>query len=55
METEKTAKDQFELPWVEKYRPIDMKDVVGNEEAVTRLQVIAQEGNMPNLILSVTD
>ncbi len=42
-------------PWeqVEKYRPTLIKDIVGNCEAVARLQVVAEEGNMPNLILSV--
>jgi hypothetical protein len=38
---------------VEKYRPMVVKDIVGNPETVSRLLVIAQEGNMPNLILSV--
>lgn len=38
---------------VEKYRPKLVKDVVGNVDAVSRLQVIAEEGNMPNIILSV--
>ena len=27
-------------------------DIVGNEETVGRLEVLAQQGNMPNLILS---
>eukprot|EP00906_Rhabdomonas_costata_P036261 RCo050911 len=40
------------LPWVEKYRPVRMQDVVGNEEAVSRLRVIARDGNLPNVILS---
>jgi hypothetical protein len=40
-------------PQVEKYRPSNIRDVVGNEEAVARLRVIAEEGNMPNLILAV--
>ncbi|KAI8823173.1 P-loop containing nucleoside triphosphate hydrolase protein [Fimicolochytrium jonesii] len=44
--------DDYELPWVEKYRPKLIKDVVGNEETVSRLQVIAKEGNMPNIIIS---
>jgi replication factor C subunit 2/4 len=44
----------FDLPWVEKYRPVRLKDIVGNEETVGRLQVIAQEGNMPNIIISVS-
>jgi replication factor C subunit 2/4 len=43
----------MELPWVEKYRPILIADIVGNEEAVLRLQAIAHEGNMPNLIIAV--
>ena len=38
-------------PWVEKYRPRFLSDVVGNEETLVRLQAIAQDGNMPNLIL----
>lgn len=42
-----------DLPWLEKYRPKLLKDIVGNEETVQRLQIIAREGNMPNLILSV--
>ena len=29
-----------------------MEDIVGNEETVSRLQVLAQQGNMPNLILA---
>lgn len=37
---------------VEKYRPTKIKDIVGNTEAVSRLQVIAEEGNMPNMILA---
>lgn len=41
------------IPWVELYRPVEIKDIVGNEEALSRLAVIALEGNMPNIILSV--
>lgn len=42
----------FEVPWVEKYRPKLLTDVVGNSEAVSRLQAIAQTGNLPNIILA---
>ncbi|SCU81549.1 LAMI_0B06744g1_1 [Lachancea mirantina] len=42
----------LELPWVEKYRPRVLKDVVGNEETIERLQQIALDGNMPHLIIS---
>ena len=40
---------------IEKYRPLLLKDIVGNEETVSRLAVIAQEGNMPNIIIAVTN
>ncbi|KAA8522360.1 hypothetical protein F0562_013279 [Nyssa sinensis] len=42
----------YEVPWVEKYRPTQVADIVGNEDAVSGLQVIARDGNMPNLILA---
>lgn len=44
----------YDLPWVEKYRPHKISDIVGNQDAVSRLQVIAQDGNMPNLIFAVS-
>ena len=37
---------------MEKYRPRVLDDIVGNQDTVSRLQVMAQDGNMPNLILS---
>ncbi|QDZ18055.1 subunit 2 of DNA replication factor C complex [Chloropicon primus] len=48
----RTATPSFEMPWVEKYRPKLMKDVIGNGEAVKRLKVIAEHGNIPNLLLA---
>lgn len=42
----------YEAPWIEKYRPQLLSDIVGNSEAVERLQAIAQMGNLPNLILA---
>lgn len=41
----------YKLPWVEKYRPFDLADVVGNLESVEQLRAIAKMGNMPNLLL----
>src|SRR3989338_9430210 len=43
---------EMEMPWVEKYRPRKVADIVGNEGAVARLRAIATSGNLPNLILS---
>jgi replication factor C subunit 2/4 len=42
----------YSLPWVEKYRPLTLDQVVGNEDTISRLQAISEDGNMPNLILS---
>ncbi|KAL6926824.1 replication factor C subunit 4 [Hanseniaspora valbyensis] len=43
------------LPWIEKYRPQRLKDVVGNEEIISKLYKIKElGGNLPNMILSGT-
>jgi len=39
---------------VEKYRPIELDDIVGNTETMERLKIIARDGNMPHLIISGT-
>lgn len=39
--------------WVEKYRPLVLDDIVGNEATVQRLKAIALDGNMPNIIITV--
>ncbi|KAF7784050.1 hypothetical protein Agabi119p4_215 [Agaricus bisporus var. burnettii] len=46
------ATDAYELPWVEKYRPKVLDDVVGNSDTIERLKVIARDGNCPHLIIS---
>lgn len=54
MENEGSSKAEmkYDLPWVEKYRPMRLAEVVGNEEIVERLKVNAQHGNMTNLLLT---
>lgn len=37
---------------MEKYRPIHLDDIVGNEETIERLKIIARDGNMPHMIIS---
>ena len=46
-----SGKGGYESPWIERYRPQTLDDVVGNEETLVRLRAIGQDGNMPNLIL----
>jgi len=48
---DKKKSSAYKSPWVEAYRPRTLADVLGNEETVSRLQAIAKDGNMPNLIL----
>lgn len=38
--------------WTEKYRPKELKDVVGQKEIVERLQAYAQTGSLPHLLFS---
>lgn len=42
----------LQLPWVEKYRPQVLSDIVGNKETIDKLQQIAKDGNMPHMIIS---
>ncbi|PPJ55220.1 hypothetical protein CBER1_05675 [Cercospora berteroae] len=46
------SSSNYELPWVEKYRPIVLDDIVGNTETIERLKIIAKDGNMPHVIIS---
>jgi replication factor C subunit 2/4 len=39
------------LPWVEKYRPTTLADVVGNQQCISMLATFAQKGNLPNVLL----
>ncbi len=41
-----------ELPWVEKYRPEKLAELVGQKDAVSRLQSYVQKHNVPNMLFS---
>ncbi len=40
------------LPWVEKYRPSNLIDIVGNDDAIKQSKSISENGNIPHMILS---
>lgn len=39
------------LPWVEKYRPKVLNDVIGNDDIVQNFKNIANKGNIPHMLL----
>lgn len=39
-------------PWIEKYRPAKLSQIVGNKRIISNLQSISESGNLPNLILA---
>ncbi len=43
---------ELDLPWVEKYRPKKLKEVVGQEEITKRLEAYVKAKNMPNLLFA---
>lgn len=42
----------LDKPWIEKYRPTKLEDVVGNDEILSYLRIIGEQGNLPHLILT---
>ncbi len=43
---------EIELPWIEKYRPKSLKEVIGQTNSVKRLQSYVKNRNLPNLLFS---
>lgn len=41
---------QGSLPWVEKYRPGDLKDLISHNHIINTIQRYIQEKNLPNLL-----
>jgi len=42
----------MELPWTEKYRPLKLKDMVGQEAIVDRLEAYVKARSMPHLLFA---
>ncbi|MFA6399794.1 MAG: replication factor C small subunit, partial [archaeon] len=43
---------EIELPWVEKYRPKNLSEVMGHEEITNRLKSYVEKRNLPNMMFS---
>jgi replication factor C small subunit len=43
---------QNEIPWVEKYRPSSLDEVMGHKEITARLKSYVKQRNMPNMLFS---
>lgn len=39
------------LPWVEKYRPNKLDDIIGNKDIIAQFKNIVKSGNVPHMIL----
>ncbi len=43
---------EMELPWVEKYRPKKLENVIGHEDTINRLKSYVISRNVPNMLFS---
>ncbi len=41
-----------ELPWTEKYRPISLNDVIGNDDVIKQFKKMRDDGNVNHMILA---
>ncbi|VDL92187.1 unnamed protein product [Schistocephalus solidus] len=41
-----------DVPWIEKYRPTLLSEIVGNEATVQRLESFSHTGNVPHIIIA---
>ena len=40
-----------QLPWIEKYRPTNLNNIIGNDNIIDQFKSIAKNGNMPHMLL----
>ena len=42
------------IPWIEKYRPLKLEDVIADENILTEMNNIIKNKNIPNMIFTGT-
>ncbi len=47
-----STKPGLDVPWIEKYRPALLSEIVGNEATVQRLESFSHSGNVPHIIIA---
>jgi replication factor C subunit 2/4 len=43
---------EYDIPWTEKYRPINVEDIVANEHIIKKINYIIDTNTMPHLIIT---
>lgn len=52
VEVSSSSHARIDAPWIEKYRPVLLSDIVGNEATVQRLEAFSHTGNLPHIIIA---
>lgn len=50
MEVEKSQNDKAKLPLIEKYRPVELKDIVSHDDIINTIEKFLQKDNIPHLL-----
>ena len=50
--TKNLVKESNKIPWVEKYRPRNVNDIIANDFLKVKIQQIIKNKSMPNLIIT---
>jgi hypothetical protein len=51
---EEKQKINLHPPWVEKYRPKLLSHMIGNKFSIEKFKSLTKQGNIPNLIITVS-
>lgn len=49
---EKSEREKQQMPWIEKYRPKNIEDVILDESTLIKIKKIIEDKDMPNLIIT---